>query len=197
MINNILLPCIIYSNSAGGSSKHGFVHSPKSSWLICSSVPCHPVLPVQLCLVIVDCWWTKPPLTALINIYHCLPTTSVFINQLNLVMYNIRSTVKYSKVPSARIDMDRLIAAQWTATGARHSPHQSSQFQQSGLLSLGNPMNRNYTWRFPKMRVPQNHSFHLLKLQMARFHAPFHGTAAQHIGFSNMNACGCIQIHRM
>ena len=65
--------------------------------------------------------------------------------------------------------MDRLITAQWswtcflfwTATGARHSRHPPNVTVSAvwsylwGILA----MKRKYTWKFPKIGVPQNHGF--------------------------------------
>ena len=50
-----------------------------------------------------DCWLTKPPWTALIHIYHCLPTTSVVINQLYLLIISWDHHPKENMKPTSQI----------------------------------------------------------------------------------------------
>ena len=50
-----------------------------------------------------DCWLTKPPWTALIHIYHCLPTTSVVINQLYLLIIFWDHHPKKNMKPTSQI----------------------------------------------------------------------------------------------
>ena len=50
-----------------------------------------------------DCWLTKPPWTALIHTYHCLPTTSVVINQLYLLIISWDHHPKKNMKPTSQI----------------------------------------------------------------------------------------------